>query len=224
VKRIRIAIDGPGSSGKGTVARMVAEALGYRYIDTGAMYRAVALAGLRQGVGWKDASAIGAVARAARIDFEWDGHALRTTLDDEDVSDTIRREDIGQGASDVASVPEVRTALLEHQRNLGRKGGVVMDGRDIGTVVLPDAELKVFLDASLDERARRRALELAERGENRQESQVRDELRERDRQDSSRAVAPLLQAPDAVHVDTTGMAPEAVRDQILQLARARGAA
>jgi cytidylate kinase len=211
VSRIRIAIDGPGSSGKGTVAKSVAQALGYRYIDTGAMYRAVALAARRQNVGWKS-DAIGGVARAATIDFAWDGASLRTTLEGEDVSAAIRTEEIGGGASDVASVPDVRAALLEHQRALGRSGGVVMDGRDIGTVVLPDAELKVYLDAELEERGERRPLE-----------RVRDDLRERDKQDAGRAVAPLKQAADAVYIDTTGMAPEAVRDRILALARERGA-
>jgi cytidylate kinase len=219
---IRIAIDGPGSSGKGTVAQSVAQALGYRYIDTGAMYRAVALAARRKNIGWKS-DAIGGVARAATIDFAWDGTSLRTTLEGEDVSEQIRAEEIGRGASDVASVPEVRAALLEHQRALGRRGGVVMDGRDIGTVVLPDAELKVFVDASLDERARRRALELEKRGEQWPLERVREDLRERDRQDASRIVAPLKQAADAVYLDTTGLSPDAVRDRILALARERGA-
>jgi CMP/dCMP kinase len=222
VKGIRIAIDGPGSSGKGTVAKSVAQALGYRYIDTGAMYRAVALAARRQSVEWKS-DAIGGVARAATIDFAWDGKDLRTTLDGQDVSEAIRTEEIGRGASDVASVPDVRKALLEHQRALGRSGGVVMDGRDIGTVVLPDAELKVYLDASLDERARRRALELEERGQHWPTERVRADLLARDRQDAGRTVAPLKQAPDAVYIDTTSLAPDAVRDRILELARQRGA-
>jgi CMP/dCMP kinase len=220
---ICIAIDGPASSGKGTVAKAVAQALDYRYIDTGAMYRAVALAALRQRVGWKS-SGIGAIARAARIDFAWDGKDLRVTLDGEDVTEAIRAEEIGRGASDVASVPEVRTALLEHQRALGQGGRVVMDGRDIGTVVLPDAELKVYLDASLEERGRRRALELEARGEQWPIERVKEDLRARDRQDAGRAVAPLKQAADAVYVDTTGLSPEGVRDRILALARQRAAA
>jgi CMP/dCMP kinase len=216
----RIAIDGPGSSGKGTVAKLVAQALGYRYIDTGAMYRSVALAAHRKGVGWKS-DGIGALAHGVTIDFAWDGQELRTTLDGADVSEAIRAEEIGRGASDVASVPEVRAALLEHQRALGRSGGVVMDGRDIGTVVLPDAELKVFLDASLAERARRRARELEERGEQWSVARVEADLRARDEQDAGRAVAPLKRAPDAVYLDTTGLSPEAVRDRVLALVRDR---
>jgi cytidylate kinase len=221
VTAIRIAIDGPGSSGKGTVAKLVAQALGYRYIDTGAMYRAVALAARRAGVPGKSAG-IGRVARAATIDFAWDGADLRTTLEGVDVSAEIRTEEIGRGASDVASVPEVRAALLDHQRALGRAGGVVMDGRDIGTVVLPDAELKIFLDASLSERARRRALELEERGERWPLERVEADLRARDEQDAGRTVAPLKRAPDAVYLDTTGLSPESVRDRILALAADRG--
>jgi cytidylate kinase len=186
------------------------------------MYRAVALAARRKNIGWKS-DAIGGVARAATIDFAWDGTSLRTTLAGEDVSTAIRTEEIGRGASDVASVPDVRQALLEHQRALGRSGGVVMDGRDIGSVVLPDAELKVYLDASLDERARRRSLELEQRGERWPLERVRDDLRARDKQDAGRTVAPLKQAADAVYIDTTGMAPDVVRDRILALAELRGA-
>ena len=223
MSRIRIAIDGPASSGKGTVAKKVAALLGYTYIDTGAMYRSVALVAGRQRLSHGDERGIGAVAATLRIDFTWDGHTLRTTVEGEDVSELIRTEEVGRGASDVAALPSVRAALLVAQRDLGARGGVVMDGRDIGTVVLPHAELKVFLDASLDERARRRTLELAERDGVRPVEEIRRELQARDRQDSGRAVAPLKRADDAVYVDTTAITADQAAERIVGLARARGA-
>jgi CMP/dCMP kinase len=225
---IRIAIDGPASSGKGTVARMVAKALGYTYIDTGSMYRAVALAAQRKGLSCYDEAGVGTLARSLAIDFAWDGETLRTRLavgggPKEDVTDALRSEEVGRGASDVASLPAVRTALLDQQRALGVRGGVVMDGRDIGTVVLPDAELKLFLDATAEERARRRTLELHARGDLRPFERVLEEIEARDAQDAGRTVAPLKQADDAVYLDTTGLTPERVRDRIVELAAARGA-
>lgn len=205
---ICIAIDGPASSGKGTVARLVARALGYAYVDTGAMYRAVALCALERGIGLDQADAVAAVAAGLDFRFGWDGERLTVTVDGRDVSDLIRQEHVGRGASDVAVHPAVRAALLERQRALGRAGGVVMDGRDIGTVVLPDAALKIFLDASPDERARRRTLEIVARGGPGSEDpglyqRTLDEIRARDLQDSTRAVAPLRRAADARVLDST---------------------
>ena len=152
-RRITIAVDGPGSSGKGTVARGVARSLGYQYIDTGAMYRAVALVCRQQGIAWNDEEGAAKVARNLQFRFTWDGDVLKILVGDEDISTRIRQDGIGRGASDVSALPDVRAALLGLQRALGAEGGVVMDGRDIGTVVLPDAELKLYLDADLDERA-----------------------------------------------------------------------
>lgn len=221
--RIAIAIDGPASSGKGTVARGVARALGYAYVDTGALYRTLALVASRAGVDWDDAPALTPLAEALDVGFSWNGEHLAVTLGDEDVSRAIRQGGIGGGASRVSRHPAVRDALLERQRAWGRDGGVVMDGRDIGTVVLPDAACKVFLTASLDERARRRHDELVRRGEAVTLADVHDGLARRDAQDAQRDVAPLVAAPDALVVDTTTLSiPEAI-GQVLALARARGA-
>ena len=162
---IAIAIDGPASSGKGTVARLVAEALGFSYVDTGAMYRCVALAAARLGVPWSEGPALAALIPSLHFELRFEAGRLAVRVNGEDVSEAIRAETISLGASAVATLPEVRTALLEGQRALARRGGVVMDGRDIGTVVLPDAALKVYLDADVDERARRRQAELAARGQ-----------------------------------------------------------
>jgi cytidylate kinase len=220
-REITIAVDGPGSSGKGTVARAVARSLGYQYVDTGAMYRAVALMADRRGVPRDDEPAVAALATALVFRFAWDGDMLRVLVDDHDVTREIRTEAAGQGASIVSALPAVRTALLDLQRGLARQGGVVMDGRDIGTVVLPDADLKIFLDADDDERARRRHEELIRRGELVAFEQVRAELVERDARDRSRAVAPLRPAYDAILVDSTEMTIRQAVERVLALAQAR---
>lgn len=221
---LTIAVDGPGSAGKGSVARGVAKALGYQYVDTGAMYRAVALFARRHGVSWDDAEGVAEIARRLRFAFDWDGDVLRVEVDGEDVTREIRADEVGQGASRVSTHPQVRSALLALQRALGERGGVVMDGRDIGTVVLPDADLKVFLDASLDERARRRHEELVRRGEAVHFAEVRAALEARDRQDRHRAVAPLVAAEDAMVVDTTDLTIRNAVDALLALVAERLAA
>jgi len=220
-RQINIAVDGPGSSGKGTVARAVARSLDYQYVDTGAMYRAVALICQRRGIAWNHEHECAEVARTLGFRFTWDGDVLRVAVDGEDVSAPIRQDGMGRGASDVSSLAAVRAALLELQRGMGADGGVVMDGRDIGTVVLPDAQLKIYLDADLDERARRRHEELLRRGEAVPLNQVRAGLAFRDKQDQEREIAPLVQASDAVYIDSTGMSIQQVTDQVLQLARQR---
>lgn len=221
--RITIAVDGPGSAGKGTVAKGVARELGYQYVDTGAMYRAVALFCRRRGVPWNDDAAAADVAATLDFEFSWTGDVLVVRVDGEDVSSAIRQDGIGRGASDVSALPSVRKALLKLQQDMGARGGVVMDGRDIGTVVLPDAELKIFLTASLDERARRRHEELIRRGENVPLNQVRAGLAFRDKQDSEREVAPLKQADDAVFIDSTEYSAAQMIEQVLELASERGA-
>jgi CMP/dCMP kinase len=220
-RELAIAIDGPGSSGKGTVARGVARALGYAYVDTGAMYRSVALVALRQGLDPDDEDAVAAVARELRVAFTWDGDVLRVEVDGEDVTRAIREERVGEGASRVSALPAVRAALLDRQRELAARGGVVMDGRDIGTVVLPDADLKVFLDARVDERARRRHEELVRRGETVSYEAVRRDLAARDHRDRNRATAPLVPADDAVVVDSTELTIRQAVDRVLALARER---
>ncbi len=218
-----IAIDGPASSGKGTVARAVARGLGFSYVDTGAMYRAVALEAARRGLDLGDGEALGRLARGLDLDFRWGGEGLTVLLGGRDVSEALRGEAAGQGASAVAVHPPVRAALLELQRGLARGGDVVMDGRDIGTVVLPEAALKVYLDAALDERARRRHRELAQRGVHTSYELVYRELAERDARDMGRAAAPLRAAGDAVVLDTTALSAGEAAEQIIELARARGA-
>ena len=216
---IAIAIDGPASSGKGTVARMVARTMNYAYIDTGAMYRSVALLAERAGVSLSDGPALGRLAAGLRFAFAWDGEALRIEVSGEDLSSAIRSESVGQGASKVSAHPEVRAALLGLQQQLGSAGGVVMEGRDIGTVVLPDAALKIFLDAELDTRAARRTAELRRRGLDVTLAEIAAEIRQRDAQDRGRAIAPLLQAEDAFYLDTTALTPEQVAARIAEMAR-----
>ena len=220
---IAISIDGPGASGKGTVARAVARLLDYRYLDTGAMYRAVALLASERGVAWTDAAGLARIAAILDLDFRWNGEEPRVLVEGRDVTRAIRAQNIGEGASAVAIYPSVRHALVARQQRMAAEGGVVVDGRDIGTVVLPKAQLKVYLDASLEERARRRWTELQERGRPTSLDEIRNELTRRDAQDRGRSTGPLRVAPDAVVVDTTDMSiAEAVR-RVIELARQRGA-
>ncbi len=197
--------------------------LHFQYVDTGAMYRAVALVSKQRGVSWSDADAVANVASGLRFEFAWDTDFLHVIVDGVDVTAQIRADDIGRGASDVSVHPAVRSALLDLQRDLGHRGGVVMDGRDIGTVVLPDAGLKIFLDADLDERARRRHEELLRRGEMVHFDDIKDALEARDKQDRERPTAPLVAAVDAIHVDTSKLTIREAIDLVLELARSRGA-
>lgn len=226
MKRLRVAIDGPAGAGKSTVSRRVADELGYVLLDTGALYRAVALASERARVSWDDASRVGDVARgiAARGALRFElvpGSASRVLLDDEDISAAIRTQAMGQGASRVSALPEVRAALLDMQRRAAVGGGVVLEGRDIGTVVLPDAEAKFFLTASVEVRARRRLLELEGRGEHPALEAVVREVKERDERDSTRAAAPLRQAEDAVPVDSSSLSIDDVVGTIVAHVRQR---
>ena len=216
-ERLTIAIDGPASSGKGTVARTVAKALDYAYIDTGAMYRSVALAAHKRGLSLGDAGVLGELTASLDFQFRWDTDSLRVLVNGEDWSEEIRTETVGKGASDVAVHPQVRTALLARQRALASVGGVVMDGRDIGSVVLPDADLKIYLDASVDERARRRHAELTGKGIDVTLETIRTEVAERDLQDKTRTEAPLVQTDDAIYLDTTELSAEASAERIVQM-------
>jgi CMP/dCMP kinase len=206
-----VAIDGPAGAGKSTVARRVADALGFVLVDTGAMYRAVALAAERAGVPWSDGPKLGALASslvdAAALTFERDpARGVRVKLRGEDISDAIRTPPIGMGASTVSAHPQVRTALLDLQRLAGAKGGVVLEGRDIGSVVFPDAEAKFFLTARPEVRAKRRFDELVAKGDKEVTLEgTLEDVRRRDAQDTGRAVAPLKQADGAVLVDSSGM-------------------
>jgi cytidylate kinase len=210
-----IAIDGPSGAGKGTVARALAKALGFRHVDTGAMYRAVAWQALERGVALDDEAAVEAVATAAALDVEGD----RVVIDGHDVTRAIRTPQIDSAASRVARLERVRRILVDRQRQIGEGGGVVMEGRDIGTVVFPGADVKVYLDASPEERARRRAADPAHAVTD--GTHVADALAERDRRDLTRAASPLRVADDAVVVQTTGLTPEDVVEAVLALVRAR---
>jgi cytidylate kinase len=218
-----IAIDGPVGSGKSTVARRVAELLGYAYLDSGAMYRALAWKALRDRVPLGQPEQLAALARATRIDLAQEAGGLRVRVNGGDVTEAIRSPDVARAASQVAIVPGVRTVLVEQQRRAGQAGGVVMEGRDIGTVVFPDAHLKIFLDASVEVRAERRRQEHLAKGEALELAQVLQEVRERDRRDRERAASPLMRAPDAVLVDNTAMDAEETARLIVLLARNAGA-
>lgn len=219
-----VAIDGPAGAGKSTVSKRVARALGYRLLDTGAIYRAVALIARRTGVEWEDGEELARVARDLDVDFRWDGEDNHVLVAGEDVSAAIRTPEISQGASQVSAHPPVRAALLELQRRLGARGGVVAEGRDVGTVVFPGAEAKFFLTASPDVRARRRYDELVARGAEVDYDATLAEMQERDERDSSRDVAPLAQATDALALDSSDLGIEAVVERILERVRAREAA
>lgn len=206
-----IAIDGPSASGKGTVAARVAEALGMDYLDSGALYRLTALAAQTQGVAWDDEAALEPIAAQLPVAFV----AGSVLLNGEDVSATIRQEAIGMGASQVAKWPAVRAALLERQRAFAGERGLVADGRDMGSVVFPDAKLKVFLIASAEERARRRALQLNIDLNSAAYQDIVDDIKQRDWNDSQRAVAPLKQLPDAHLLDTTELSIENAVKKVL---------
>jgi CMP/dCMP kinase len=216
---IVIAIDGPAGAGKSTIARRLASKLGFTYIDSGAMYRAVALWALRQGIPVNDMHRMEQLGRAASIELE--PASSRVRLNGEDVTDAIRTPEISSAASAVAVIPGLRRALVEKQRDMGARANVVMEGRDIGSVVFPDAQVKIFLDADESERARRRLLELEAKGQAPPEAEMIQQIRERDHRDRSRSEAPLTQAPDAVYVDTSSLNLDQVEEQILKLVRAR---
>ena len=216
---ISVAIDGPSGAGKSTVARAAAARLGYVYVDTGAMYRAIGLAVCRKGISGEDAAGIAAALPEIEIRLAYQDGAQRVMLNDEDVSDAIRTPEIAHYASKVSAVPEVRQFLLDVQRDMAKKGNILMDGRDIGTVILPDAPVKIFLTASAETRAERRYLELAEKGQQVTRGSVLHDVVERDRQDMSRAVAPLKQAEDAVLLDTSKMTLDESIEAVLQIIR-----
>ncbi|MDI3317390.1 MAG: (d)CMP kinase [Bacillota bacterium] len=217
-----IAIDGPAGAGKSTVARAVAAALGYTYIDTGAMYRAVAVAALENGVSADDAAAVSGLARQIDVRLRGGGRP-RLLLAGRDVTDRLRTPEVEVIVSTVAAHPAVRERLVALQRKLAARGGVVLDGRDTGTHVVPDADCKVFLTASVEERARRRLRQLEREGYRLNVEEVEEEIRRRDAMDSGREVAPLRPAPDALVVDTTGMTVSGVVQLILDRCRQLGA-
>jgi cytidylate kinase len=214
--KIKIAIDGPAGAGKSTIAKGVAKKLDIIYLDTGAMYRTVALKAINSGVDTRDAVGLSEMVKDINIHITHNGTEQRIFLDGRDVSDEIRTPQVSVGASNVAVVPEVRLKMVELQRKIAEKSSVVMDGRDIGTYVLPDAQYKFFLTATVDERAKRRYEELVSKGiKNSTFEEVRSDMEYRDKNDSTRAFAPLTKAIDAVEIDTTSMTIKEVTDKIL---------
>ena len=213
---IRIAIDGTASSGKGTLAKKVAQSLGYQYIDTGALYRSVALIAWRRNVDWRSEAAVSQVAKSLTFQFVWNHKKLEVVVDGENVSEAIRTDEIGKGASVVSALPKVREALLDIQKNMAQSSNVVMDGRDIGTVIIPDAEVKIYVDADIDERARRRHKDFVAKGKDITLGQVKKELLLRDQRDKNRPIAPLKQAKDAHFLDTTHLSIEQGVQRILE--------
>lgn len=220
MKKIVVAIDGPAGAGKSTIAKLAAERLGYAYIDTGAMYRSVAWRFLQTGKPFDEAF-ISQLANTMVIQFRPEARVNRVFVDGQEVTDAIRSAEVTANVSRVAAIGAVREAMVEQQRRMGDAGGVLMDGRDIGTVVFPNAQLKIFLTASVEERAQRRYKELLAKGEQVDLVQLQKDIADRDKQDSERAIAPLRQAEDALLLDTSHMNIEQVTEKILQLVEER---
>jgi cytidylate kinase len=211
VKPLIVAIDGPSGAGKGTVARAIARELGYRHIDSGAMYRAVGWKALREHVPFDDEEAVAQLAERSNIDVT----STSVSVDGHDITREIRTPEIDRAATAVARLPRVRVVLVERQRRLGADGATVMEGRDIGTVVFPNADVKIYLDAAPEERARRRAVDPAHTGVPAAVSDVATLLTQRDEQDRTRSASPLYAAPDAHVIDTTGKSVEQVVDEVM---------
>lgn len=218
MKKIQIALDGPAGAGKSTIAKQLAARLDYVYIDTGAMYRAVTLAALEQSLDLNNGEALGELMKSLDIRLTPGENGQRVFIGDREVTDAIRSIEITNNVSFVARQKEVRAALVTAQRKLAERGGIVMDGRDIGTVVLPDAELKVFLTATVEERAARRHRENIARGMDSDITILQEEIALRDKRDSEREVSPLRQAVDALYLDTTEMTIDEVVVRLMELA------
>ena len=218
---INVAIDGPAGAGKSTVSRAAAEKLGFVYVDTGALYRTVGVNALRLGVDTRDRQAVAATLDGVSVDLAFEDGAQKTLLNGEDVSGEIRTPAASMAASDVSAVPEVRAFLFDLQRDIAKRNSCIMDGRDIGTVVLPDAQVKIFLTASAEERARRRCAELELKGTPQKYEDVLAEINERDYNDSHREIAPLKPAEDGVILDTTELNIEQVIEAITNIVKER---
>jgi cytidylate kinase len=216
-----VAIDGPAGAGKSTAARLLAKRLGYTLLDTGAIYRVMALRARHGGVDWADGPGVAALAEELDLRFHLDGDLNRVFVDGQEVTTAIRTPEMSDGASRVSALPEVRAALLGIQRRIGAAGDVVVEGRDIGTVVFPDAGAKFFLTASTDERARRRVAELAAAGRPADAATTRAEIVARDERDSTRAAAPLRKADDAMEIDSSTLGPDEVVARMAEVVAAR---
>ncbi len=217
----KIAIDGPAGAGKSTISKKVASSLGYVYIDTGAMYRTVGLKAVRCGIDTKDADGVESILGTLDIDIRHEGVEQHIYLDGENVSDKIRTPEISMAASNVSAIPAVRVAMVDMQRKLAENHDVVMDGRDIGSFVLPDAEIKIFLTASAEARAKRRYKELIEKGENVSYEDVYEDMVQRDKNDSTRAVSPLVVAEGATVIDTSDLNLEESVEKVILHVRSK---
>lgn len=216
---MKVAIDGPAGAGKSTVARRLARELGYVYIDTGAMYRALTLKALQEGIPLSAQTALVKLAQNTHIHFEYRPDFQKTVCDGQDVSNDIRSPEVSEAVSTVAAYPEVRQIMVEEQRGLAQGAAVVMDGRDIGTCVLPDADFKFYLTASLEERSRRRLEEMRARGYDPDPEKIRNEISERDEKDSGREVGALKIQPDSIVIDTSKLSVDQVVEKMLALVR-----
>jgi len=216
VKKVIIAIDGPSAAGKSTLAKRIARDLGFTYLDTGAMYRALALKVLSEGIDIDDGPTLKELVERTTIDLRETGESLKVLLDGEDVSDKIRTPEVSQMASKASALPVVRQRMLVLQRALGQRGNVVAEGRDVGTVVFPEANMKIFLDASTQERARRRVEELRRAGQQVSLTDTLREMAERDKRDRERDLAPLRKADDAIAIDSSSLDAEALAQTVMQ--------
>jgi cytidylate kinase len=216
---LRVALDGPAGAGKSTVARQVAKALGLTYVDTGAMYRAITWKALQENIDPADAAALTELSNRVRIDFKPTAEGQDVFLDGTDITEEIRTREVTQAVSPISAVPGVRAAMVKLQREIAGKTGVVMDGRDIGTVVLPDADVKIWLTASVEERAQRRYQEMLAKGQTLDYEQLKKDIERRDQLDSGREHSPMKKADDAVTVDTTGLSIDQVVEKILHICR-----
>lgn len=221
MEKLVIAIDGPAGAGKSTVAQIVAKRMGFTYIDTGAMYRAVTYLAIKENIDVKDEARITRLAAESSIMLKYIGEQLHIYLNDQDITAEIRSPKVTGKVAEIAQIPGVRKVMLDKQRAMAECGGVVMDGRDIGTYVLPNADVKIFLTASISERARRRYLELKEKGYVVDIVSLEKEIAQRDKMDSERKIAPLIQASDAVLLDSTGLSIEEVIQKIIMLCEGR---
>ena len=218
---LKIAIDGPGGAGKSTLAKGLAKKLGFAYVDTGAIYRTVGFAARARGIAPDDVSAVSAMLKDIKVEARFEGGRQDMYLDGEFLGDRIREHEISHYASAVSAIPAVREYLFDMQRSIADENNVIMDGRDIGTVILPDAQLKIFLTATAEERAERRTRELEEKGQKADYAQILADIKERDERDSSRAIAPLKAADDAILFNNSGYTPEQSLSEALAIVKDR---
>ena len=216
---LKIAIDGPGGAGKSTLAKSLSKKLGFAYVDTGAIYRTVGFAARARGIAPDDVSAVSAMLKDIKVEARFEGGRQDMYLDGEFLGDRIREHEISHYASAVSAIPAVREYLFDMQRSIADENNVIMDGRDIGTVILPDAQLKIFLTATAEERAERRTRELEEKGQKADYAQILADIKERDERDSSRAIAPLKAADDAILFNNSGYTPEQSLSEALSIVK-----